>query len=69
MLLFSLINFKFCAVKKDYKFNSIEVLICKSFIDSYLGQDEIVSINNGWRECNKMKKEIQNPENSLEYNI
>ena len=40
------------------KLNSIEIQISKALIDSYISQDEFVSVNNVLREYNKMKEEI-----------
>ena len=40
-----------------YKLNNIKVLIFKSLIDSYISQDEFVSINNSLREYNEIKSE------------
>ena len=51
------------------KLNAIEILISKVLIDSYLSHDEFVSVNNVLREYNEMKKEMKNPENSVEYTI
>ena len=51
------------------KLNTIEVLISKSLIDSYISHDEFVSVNNVLREYYEMKKEIKNPETSVEYAI
>ena len=42
------------------------MLTSKSLIDSYISHDELVSVNNVFREYNEMKKEI-NPETSAEY--
>ena len=42
-----------------YKLNTIEVLISKSLIDSYISHDELVSVNNVSREYNEMEKEIK----------
>ena len=58
---------KVVMLEKD-KLNTIEVLISKLLIDSYISHDEFVSVNNALRECNGMKEEI-NPETSVEYNI
>ena len=44
------------------KLNTIEVLIFKALIDSYISHDEFVSINNVLKEYNEMKTEIKNPE-------
>ena len=43
------------------KINAIEVLISKFLIDSYIGHDEFVLVNNVLREYNEMKQEIKNP--------
>ena len=59
---------KYDKVVKD-KLNSIEVLISKALIDSYINHDELVSINNVLREYYEMKKERRNPETSVEYTI
>ena len=39
------------------KLNTIEVLISKSLIDSYISHDGFVSVNNVLREYNEMKEE------------
>ena len=52
-----------------YKLNTSEVLISKALINSYISHDEFVSVNNGLREYNEMKKEIKNLETSVEYTI
>ena len=44
------------------KLNTIEVLISKVSIHSYISPDEIVSINNVLTEYNETKKEIKNTE-------
>ena len=49
--------------------NTIEVLISKALIDSYISHYEFVSVNNVLRKYNKMKEEIKNPEISVEYII
>ena len=51
------------------KLNTIEVLISKALIDSYISHDEFVSVNNVLREYYEMKEEIKNPETSFEYII
>ena len=56
---------KIVLLGKD-KLNTIEVLISKALIDSYISHVEFVSLNNVLRECNEMKKEIKNPETSVE---
>ena len=59
---------KIVLLGKD-KLNTIEVLISKSLIDLCIGHDEFVSVNNVLREYFEMKKEIKNPETSVEYII
>ena len=51
------------------KLNTSEVRISKALIDSYISHDEFFSVNNVLREYNEMKKEIKNPETSVEYII
>ena len=41
------------------KLNTIDVLISKALIDSYINHDKIVSVNNVLREYNEMKDEIK----------
>ena len=49
--------------------NTTEVLIAKALIGSYIINEEFSSVNNVLREYNEMKKEVKNPENSVEYII
>ena len=51
------------------KLNTIEVLISKALINSYISPDEFVLVNNLLREYYEMKEEIKNPETSVEYII
>ena len=51
------------------KLNTIEVLISKSLIDSYISHDKFVSVNYVLREFNEMKGEIKNPETFVECTI
>ena len=51
------------------KLNTLEVLISKVLINSYISHDEFVSVNNISREYYGMKKEMKNPETSVEYII
>ena len=51
------------------KLNTIEVLISKALIDSYISHDDFVSANNVLREYYEMKKEIENPVTSVKYTI
>ena len=55
-------------LEKD-KLTIIEVLISKALINSYISHDIFVSVNNVLREYNKIKKEINNPDISVEYII
>ena len=41
------------------KSNTIEVLISKALIDSYISHDEFFSVNNALRKYNEIKKEIK----------
>ena len=41
------------------KFNTIEVLISKTLIDSYISHNEFFSVNNVLRKYNEIKKEIK----------
>ena len=41
------------------KLNTIEILISKFLINSYISHDEFVSVKNSLGEHNKMKKEIK----------
>ena len=59
---------KIVLLGKD-KLNTIQVLVSKAFIDSYISHDEFVSVNNVLREYNEMKKEIKSPETFVEYTI
>ena len=51
------------------KLNTIEVLISKALIDSFINHFEFVSVNNVWREYYEMEEDIKNPETSVEYII
>ena len=46
------------------KLDTIEVIISKVLIDSYISHDEFFSVNNVLREYNEMKEDIKNPETS-----
>ena len=48
------------------KLDTMEVLISRSLINSYISHDEFVSVNNVLREYNEMKEETKIPEISLE---
>ena len=48
---------------------TIEALISKVLIKSYISHDVFVSVHNVLREYNERKEEIKNPENSVEYTI
>ena len=49
--------------------DAIEVLISKALIDLYINHNEFVLVNNVLREYNEMKKDIKNPETSVEYSM
>ena len=51
------------------KLSTIEVLISKGLIVSYISHDELISLNNVLKEFMEMKEEITNPETSMEYYI
>ena len=59
---------KIALLGKD-KLNTIDFLFSKYLINSYISHDEFLSVNNVLREYNEMKKEIKNPETSVEYFI
>ena len=46
-----------------------KVLISKALINSYINHNEFFSVNNLLREDNKMKQEIKNSDNAVEYAI
>ena len=49
--------------------NTIDVVISRTLIDTYISHDEFVSVNNVLREWNEMKTEMKNPETLVEYII
>ena len=49
--------------------NTIDVVISRTLLDSYISHDEFVSVNNVLREWNEMKTEMKNPETLVEYII
>ena len=51
------------------KLNTIEVLISKALVESYISHDKFGSVNNILREYNEIKEEIKNRETSVEYII
>ena len=51
------------------KINTIEIIISKGLIDSYIGLDGVVLVSKVLREYNEMKEEIRNPETSVEHTI
>ena len=59
---------KIVLLAKD-KLNTIEFLISKVLIDSYISLYQFVSVNNVLREYYEMEEEIKNPETSVEYTI
>ena len=59
---------KIVLLGKD-KLSTLENRISKLLINSYISHDKFFSVNNVLRECNKIKEEIKNPEDSVEYTI
>ena len=55
---------KIVLLGKD-KLNTVEVLISKAVMESYISHDQFFSVNDVLREYNKMKKEIKNFETSV----
>ena len=53
----------------ETKLNTIEFLISKALMDSYINHDKFFSLNNMLRGYKKIKEEFKNPENALEYSI
>ena len=51
------------------KFDTIEVMISNSLIDSYVSHNKLVPVNNVLREDMEIKEEIKYPENSVKYAI
>ena len=51
------------------KLNTIEILISKALINSYINRDKFVLVYNMLREYNEMKEEIKNVENTIEYTM
>ena len=51
------------------KLNTIEVSISKALINSYINRNEYVSVYNVLHKYNRLKEEIKNCENTLEYTI
>ena len=51
------------------KLNIIKVLIFKVLVDSYINNDEFVSMTNVLTKCSKMKEEINNPKDASKYAI
>ena len=51
------------------KLHTIEVLISKALINSYISHEEFVSVNNVLKEYNKIKPEIRIYETYVKYTI
>ena len=49
--------------------NTIEIFVSKAGIDLYINHQGFVWVNNLLIECNEMKEETKNPENTVEYAI
>ena len=52
-------HYKIVLLRKE-KLNTIEFLIFKTLIDSYISHDKLFSVNNVLRKYNEIKKEIKN---------
>ena len=59
---------KIVLLEKD-KLNTIEVLISKALIDSYISHDKFVLVNDVLREYYKIKEEIKNSKTSVDNTI
>ena len=74
----SAVRIKFCAIRagvKNYKsiikekeeaYYTVEVIISKILITSYINHDKFVSVNNILREYYETKEKIKHPETSVE---
>ena len=51
------------------KLDTIEVLISKSLVNSYISHNEFALVNNALKEYNEMKEEINNPKSFMEHAI
>ena len=51
------------------KLNTIEILISKALINSYISNHGFISVNDMLREYYELKEEIKNLETSVEYII
>ena len=51
------------------KLNTVEVLVSKGLIDSFIIHSEFVSVNKVLRKYSEMTEEIKNPKNAVEYII
>ena len=51
------------------KLDTIEVLLSKAFIDSYIKHDEFGSVDSMLREYNETKEVMKSPETSVDYII
>ena len=47
------------------KLNTIEVLVSKDLIKSYVNHDKLISVNNVLREYDEMKEKIKNLNNAV----
>ena len=51
------------------KLNTIKVLISQALIDSYISHNGFVLVDTMLREYIEIKKELKNPENSVQYTM
>ena len=54
---------------RNGKLNTIEILISKALINSYISNHGFISVNDMLREYYELKEEIKNLETSVEYII
>ena len=51
------------------KLYTVEVLISKALINSYIDHDQFISVNNVLRENNEIKENLKILKNAVEYTI
>ena len=61
-----IIKYKSIIKKKEEAYYTIEVIISKAVIASYISHDKFVSVNNILREYYETKEKIKHPEASVE---
>ena len=53
----------------QFQTNLVISYVHHPLIRSCINHDKFLSMNNVWREYNKMKREIKSPENDVEYTL